>query len=213
MNKSTSSRLAAFALAWSAWAWPGHPALAHEGEDHSHDEPAAASSVPATVQGEGPRASSQTETFELVVVLSPAHAGQDAGEAALAKATAPVLTLYLDTFETNTPVADAKVEVESGAFKAVARMQAPGVYVVSAPPLARAARHAMTVAVETAEAADLLDLALDTRAAAPGAAHEDGALDTFFRFAWKAGAGVLAFLVVLGLLKAVDRVRKSGKPS
>ncbi|MES2089528.1 MAG: hypothetical protein V4532_06065, partial [Pseudomonadota bacterium] len=79
---------------------------AHGGEDHG--EPAAT----PVLLGQAPRAQAQTEDFELVAVLTQAVAAES-------KAS-PVLTLYLDRFATNQPVGGATVEVESGAFKAVA---------------------------------------------------------------------------------------------
>ena len=74
-------------------------ASAHGGEDHGE----AAAPVIGTAMA--PRASAQTEDFELVAVL-----------------TGQTLTFTLDRFATNAPVLDALVEVESGSgLKAVAK--------------------------------------------------------------------------------------------
>jgi hypothetical protein len=145
MNRLLLALLAAFAAV---------SAQAHGGEDHG----AEAASPPPPQAGQAPRASAQTEEFELVAVL-------DRGGA-----PPPVLTLYLDRYGTNQPVADATVEVESGAFKATARPAAPGVYTVPGVAFAAPGRHPLTVSVQTADSADLLDATLQTEATAAVAA-------------------------------------------
>ena len=160
---------------------PMSVALAHEGHDHADEDPVAA---PPT--DTGPRATRQTEDFELV-------ARMDGG----------TLTLHLDDFATNEPVRGAKVEIDSGAFKAVAGMQAPGVYTTSAPALAKPGRHAMTVSVEAGDKADLLDVTLETPAAGMGeetAGHDHHGGLALGPWAWAlAAAALLAVAVVLGL--------------
>jgi hypothetical protein len=147
-------------------------ALAHGGEDHGGE----AAAPPPALAGQAPRASAQTEEFELVVVL-------DRGGAA-----PPVLTLYLDRYGSNQPVADAAVEVESGAFKATARPAAPGVYTVPGAAFAAPGRHPLTVSVQTADSADLLDATLQTEAAAPVPA---AAVAGIPRWAWALPLAVL----------------------
>lgn len=205
MNRLPLAWLTAIVLTVS-----GQPAWAHGDEDHSHDEPAVASTTgtqtaaqTAKPDGASTRAASQTETFELVAVLSPA-APPPADTAGDAKASnAPTLTIYLDDFATNAPVANAKVEVESGAFKAVATMQSAGIYSTPAPALAKPGRYPLTVSVETEATADLLDVVLDTSAAgSPGnarAGHGD-ASHGVGRWAWGLGAAIaLALIAVVGI--------------
>ena len=125
---------------------------AHGGEDHGE---AAAAPPPAQ---QAPRASAQTDDFELVAVLTGVHKpGASEHEH---PAAGPVLTLYLDHYAPNAPVAGATVEVESGAFKAVAQQVAPGEYTVAAVALAQPGRYPLTVSVQTQEGADLLDAVL-----------------------------------------------------
>ena len=134
---------------------------AHGGEDHGE---AAAAPPPAQ---QAPRASAQTDDFELVAVLTGLHKpGASEHEHPSA---GPVLTLYLDHYASNAPVAGATVEVESGAFKAVAQQVAPGEYTVAAVAFAQPGRYPLTVSVQTQEGADLLDAVLQYQAPASAA--------------------------------------------
>lgn len=124
-------------------------ALAHEGHDHA-DAP-----VPSVAVA--PRAIALTDDFELVAALED---GQ--------------LTIYLDRFATNEPVADAQVEVDEGAGAIAAPQIAPGVYRVPGARSAAPGSHALTVSVQAGDVSDLLLVALDVPAAsgslpAPGA--------------------------------------------
>ena len=126
-------------------------AHAHGGEDHEHGPAVVA---PAASQPT-PRASAQTDSFELVAALQP-------GEP-------PVLLLYLDDFDTNTPIPDAEVELESGPFKARAKAISPGVYAVPAGAFAQAGTYPLTVSVQAGERADLLDATLTVAPPQPDA--------------------------------------------
>jgi hypothetical protein len=118
------------------------PVWAHEGEDHG------AQATPASVGEIAPRATAQTEEFELVAVL---EGGQ--------------LSLSLDRFATNEPVADAQVEVESGAFRAVATQVAPGLYALSGDSFTHPGRYPLLIEVEVGDSADLLTTTLAVAAA------------------------------------------------
>lgn len=152
-------------------------ARAHGGEDHSHE------SAPAMTGGIAPRASAQSEEFELVAVLADGR-----------------LTLYLDRHADNAPVPDAAVEVESGAFKAVAAQIAPGVYAVPGQVFAQPGRHPLTISVQAGDAADLLTAALDLAPPAAGVAHAHGWGEWMI---WGAAGGLLA--VAGGLVLARRR--------
>lgn len=120
------------------------PAAAHEG--HSHEEaPPPVAGLPAA-----PRFEAAGETFELVGVLEDAQ-----------------LTLYLDQFASNAPVADARIEVEAPSFKGVAEQVAPAVYRLAAAPLQVPGRHALTLTVEAADTVDLLGATLQVATPAP----------------------------------------------
>ncbi|WP_052162327.1 hypothetical protein [Aquabacterium sp. NJ1] len=131
------------------------PAWSHGGEDHG-DAPAL-----STPTQQAPRASAQTDSFELVAVLNQGDAPQ-----------APTLTIYLDKVDTNEPVDQASIDVESGAFKASAKPVAPGVYSVPAAALAKPGRYPLTFTVQSADNADLLDATLVTTPHGATAGHE-----------------------------------------
>lgn len=150
--------LLALTLAVSAPLW------AHEGHDNA----------PATqvVEPEAaPRAVAESEAFELVAILG-AHG----------------LTLYLDRYDSNEPVAGARIEVESGAIRAVAVAQAPGVYTLLGEVFTRPGTHPLTVTVEAGETMDLLATTLVV--GEPDRAHAEPArlLPAWF---WLAGGGAL----------------------
>lgn len=160
-------------------------AWAHGGEDHDHGAPASA----PVQMGQAPRASAQTEDFEMVAVL---------------QGTPPVLTLYVDRFARNEPVDGAIVELESGALKVVAKPVAPGVYTVPGQAFSQPGRYPLTVSVQTADGADLLDAILQyeapvAQAAAPGLAG---------RGLWAWGAGVVALVTAASLARR-RRTRKT----
>jgi cobalt-zinc-cadmium efflux system membrane fusion protein len=152
------------------------PAWPHGGEDHG-DSP-----LPPLVQaGQAPRAEAQTDDFELVAVLTGADTAT------------PLLTLYLDRFDTNEPVPDATIEVESGAFKATAKQVSPGVYSVPGQAWAKPGRYPLTISVESAVGADLLGTTLQYEAPVAKVA----AAQPLWRSPWAWGAGVVLLLTVI----------------
>ena len=104
-----------------------------------------------------PRTSAQSDEFELVAVLAEGK-----------------LTLYLDRYADNAPVPDAEVEIESGAFKAVAAQVAPGVYTVPGQAFAQPGKYPRTISVQAGDAADLLTATLDLAPPAAGVEHAHG---------------------------------------
>lgn len=118
------------------------PALAHGDEDHG--EKRATAPPPAQVRATAPRAEAQTEAFELVAKLEEGW-----------------LMLTIDRFETNEPVVNAQVEVDTGGVQAVAQPTAPGVYRVDQPVLRQPGTYPLTVSVEAADSADLLTVTLE----------------------------------------------------
>jgi hypothetical protein len=105
-----------------------------------------------------------------------------------------VLTLYLDRFATNAPVAGATVEVESGAFKAVAKQVEPGVYTVAGQVFAKPGRYPLTVSVQTDDGADLLEALLQYEA--PKAAAPESAPAWRKLGGWAAGLALV--LIIAG---------------
>lgn len=142
---------------------------AHGGEDHGEGN------APVTSAGIAPRAVALSEEFELVAVLTEGR-----------------LTVYLDRYADNAPVADAEIEIESGTMKSVAVQVAPGVYALSGDAFANPGRYPLTVSVQAGENSDLLTAALEV--AAPAAARAQK------RTAWAFWGGALALLVGAALL-------------
>ena len=138
-------------ISFLAAAFLASAAWAHGGEDHGD------AAAPALAGDVAPRTSAQSDEFELVAVLA-------AGK----------LTLYLDRYADNSPVPDAEIEIESGAFKAVAAQIAPGVYAVPGQAFAQPGKHPLTISVQAGEAADLLTATLDLAAPQTGVEHAHG---------------------------------------
>jgi hypothetical protein len=133
-------------------------------------------------QGSGtaaPKLEAKSELFELVATLA-------GGE----------LSILVDRYDTNEPVLGAKVEVEAGPHKAVAKFHGDhGDYAVDDPALLKAleqsGEHALVFTVAAGEQIDLLDGTLRVGAQA---AHDDHAHDQILtrRNALTAGAVLLA---------------------
>ena len=158
-------------------------AWSHGGEDHSHD-----AAAPAMANDIAPRATTQTEDFELVAVLADGK-----------------LTLFLDRSASNEPVADAEIEVESGAFKAVAAQLAPGIYALPGEAFANPGKYPLSISVQAGDTADLLTATLDLAPPA-GVEHVAGWDKWARRVAWGASGALL--LAGAGLVAVRRRHRK-----
>jgi len=126
--------------------WPAL-ALADAGHDHG----AAPSAVSTT---RAPRLEAQSESYELLAVLENGK-----------------LTLYLDRFATNEPVSDARIEIESGAFKAVAQPGADGVYTAPGEAFAQPGPYPLVFTIQAADGPDLLNGTLTVPQPAGQSAH------------------------------------------
>jgi hypothetical protein len=140
-------------LSASAFAAPG----AHGPNGEHLDGPAQTASAGSAV----PRMEAKSETFELV-----AHLRDDE------------LSMLVNRFETNEPVLDAKVEVESGQVKAVAKFHSDlGDYAIDDPTFLKALKapgaHALVITVLAGSDADLLEGTLNTEGAAAGGHSHD----------------------------------------
>ncbi len=156
-----------------------------------------------------PRVQAQSESFELVAELQ-------AGE----------LVIWVDRYTTNEPVLGAKLEVESGALKAMASFRAAqGDYAVSDAALLKAlavpGEHTLVFTLVAGSDSDLLDGTLVSaagNAAGPGDhGHAHGADDhghghdhALERTAW-AGAGLAGLLLLGGVAWRRKNRRAAGK--
>lgn len=156
-----------------------------DGHTHAVQTPV----VLAPVSSVSPRMSSQTEQFELVGVLQ----GQ-------------VLTLYLDQFGTNTPVAKAQIEMESGAWKGTATEVAPAVYTVPAEMLAQPGKYPLAITVQAGDATDLMDATLEV---GPVTVPNAETSRTLLRGNWTVWSGALALVVAAMALVFIRRKRSS----
>jgi hypothetical protein len=141
------------------------PALAHEGHEHA----AAPVALPQTGN---PRASTFSEDFELVAELDGHQ-----------------LRLYLDRYADNSPVLDASIEVESGAWKASAQLDGDS-YRVADAPFTAGSSNPLIFTIVTPDSADLLETTLEVPGEVVPTAHSS-------RWPWlAAGAALLAGLAL-----------------
>lgn len=123
-----------------------HGAAAHEGHDHGAQAPAA----PATV---APRGEAYSERFELVAV-----------------AQGKTLAIYLDDYRTNTPVAQADIEVETPDGPVAAKALGDGVYQLDAPFLETGGRIDLIVTVNAGGDPEIMPVAIGMPPADAGSA-------------------------------------------
>lgn len=153
-----------------------------------------------------PRLEAKSETFELVATL---YSGE--------------LSVLIDRFETNEPVLNATLEVESGGLKAKATFHADqGDYAVDDPRLLallhKAGEHGVVFTLVAGKDSDLLDGTLvtggsDPAGVAAGKAHGHDDLGhghELERAAW-VGAGVAALGLIGGVAWWRQRRRDAGK--
>lgn len=157
--------------------------FAHGDEDHG------ANATPTATISAAPRAEAQTELFELLI--TPQN-GQ--------------LTIYLDDYANNQPVANAKIEIESGTWKAVASEFEQGTYRVAAPQFTKPGNYPLVFTVTAGENADLIETTLTvSTATAPTATGNR--LPVWW---WLAGTLLAAMLAAAVLLKR-HQSKRQGK--
>ncbi len=175
--KQARALLLATVIAFPAWAG------GDSSDGHTHAAPAP---MPAPITTGALRAVAATEEFELVATLEGKK-----------------LVVYLDRFASNEPVTKANVEVDGGEMKGVASEIAPGTYALDLATALSPGKHALIIAIEAGDTADLLTATLDISPAAAGEEHVHGWSK---RIIWIV-AGLL--LLAAGALLAVRRRYKS----
>jgi hypothetical protein len=184
MIPTFSYRIPVHALALSTLLLLGTPAFAGPGHDHDHDRSASASAAAAS-----PRFAAQSDLFEIVGI-----------------ARNQTLTLYLDRYASNEPVAGAKIEYELNGRAGVAASTPEGTYTLALDEIKTPAELALTFTITAGNEVDLLagNLSLPD----PHAGHDHGPAG------WRAwalyGAAGAALLVVVGLLMLALRRRRTG---
>lgn len=156
-------------------------AFGHGGEDHG-------APVPTASQVVSPRATAVSDAFEMVAVLEGRK-----------------LVIYLDQFASNAPVPGARVEVEGGALKGVAKELAPGVYALDAASLP-AAKYPLVISIDTADTADLMAATLDV------AQPQAEVIHVHQRSEWVVWGSAGALALVGGALWRARRQRKLKEP-
>jgi hypothetical protein len=148
--------------------------------------------APADAASTTTRSEAQSELFELVATSGN---GQ--------------LTVFLDRFATNEPVTGAKVEVESGNWKAVAQENGDGSYRIKTEQFGKPGRYPLQFTVQAGADADLMETTLIVAEAAESDAApspwSSGAL-------WRAGAALaaLTILATFAIRLKRPRVGRSG---
>ncbi|MEO8118586.1 MAG: hypothetical protein ABI606_04590 [Rhodoferax sp.] len=172
-------------LSFALTAWAGGDGS--DGHTHAAQVPV----VSAPISAASPRITTETDQFELVGVLE-----------------GKVLKLYLDQFGTNTPVTKAQIEVESGAWKAVATEVSPAVYAVPVELLTKPGKHPLAITVQAGDVSDLMNATLEVGQASAASA---GAEHTHFWGEWAVWWGAAALSLAAVTLVVIRRRRHSRK--
>ena len=162
-------------------------AQAHGADDHEHATTAGLMTQVA------PRASAQTEDFELLMVLQGRQ-----------------LIIYLDRFADNQPVLDAQLELESAGLKAIAKQSSPGVYVLDLPKgwLEKSGKYAFSISVEVGDLGDVMTASLEIPEL--NDTHQDAHASAFSTW-WKWLLAATLLLIAATLAYAIwRRKQRSG---
>ena len=175
--------------------------FAHNGEDHGADEQAV---QPVAVSTVGSRAYANSELFELVLV-TPAAAHLELPHSANAKSehdagATQQLTIYLDYFADNSPVADAVIEIDANGFSGKANMVQPGVYLLAVPTL-QPQRYAISFTIEAGDDLDLLSTELDLTSTSQELPHQHSWTEYRLQLLF-AGAALILVLLLWRLAKS-----------
>jgi hypothetical protein len=137
----------------------------------------------------GPRIEAQSDLFEIVGEVQNG-----------------LMTLFLDRYDTNEPVVDAKIDVEAGPLKGSAPANADGTYTFKHAALTQPGQLPVTFTITAGRDSDLLTGELLIRD--PGAAKVNGNDDTLWkRWWWAAGGLFLLAGIAIGWWSRRDRVK------
>jgi hypothetical protein len=164
--------------------------LAHGDEDHGGGKPVVVGT--AGLLTSLATAETHSEEFEL-----------------LAQLKGKTLQVYLDRYSDNAPVENAKIEVESGAFKTQLKAITPGKYEAEAIAISGIGEHALVFTIVAGEQSDLLEATLKVGEAPVAKAEHTAASQKLW---WWVGSGVAGIMAIAALLLLRQRrlVSKSG---
>jgi cobalt-zinc-cadmium efflux system membrane fusion protein len=172
---------ALFAAVLALLAFGSSRLIAHEGHDHE-------AALAAPSQPGAPRLEALSNSFELVAMA------QGGG-----------LTIWLDRFETNEPVPDATIEVETPAGPQTASVQPDGTYRLPAPWSDKPGAYDLIFTVTAGGDVDMLTATLQVAPPAASAAAPPGRSATFDSTSL-AGAGLAG--LILGSLLSIGLRRR-----
>ncbi len=162
------------------------PAMAGPGHDHGDAAPAA-SGAPTS-----PRFEAHSDLFEVVGVVNGSS-----------------LSLTIDRFATNEPVPNAKVELESGAFKGIGKFSAEHAdYDFEGLSFTKPGTYPISLTITAGDEVDILagNLVIPD----PEAGHVDAKKSTPAWWIWAAGAALLAGVAFVFFLSRRRRTAPYG---
>ena len=163
--------------------------LAFAGPGRDHGDAASAAGGTAS-----PRIAAHSDLFELVGIVEN---GQ--------------MTVYLDRYASNEPIANAKIEFESGAQKGVAQPQADGTYLIKFDALAKPGQLSFSFTIAAGTETDLLTGDLEIGDHHEDDHHEDDHAETE-RPWWHWLGYAFAVVIALGIAVLYTRRVKSTRP-
>lgn len=186
MTLMTVTRTTLIAIACSVLLWSLPPVALSSPGAHGPGGEHLDAKAAATGGSSRPRMETQSELFELVATL---HDGE--------------LSILIDRYETNEPVLNAELEVESSGVKAKAKFHTDhGDYAIDDPALLKKLQapgeHALVFTIIAGKDSDLLNGVLITRAATADHGHDHDDHDHALEYAAWAGLALLG-LVIAGI--------------
>ena len=177
------------ALLFSAWLATSVTAIvahAHEGHDDSAPSPSAA------IAGGNPRVEATSDLFEIVGIVENG-----------------VMTIFLDRYATNDPIANARIEIEIGPVKGSTQQSPDGTYTFKHAVLSQPAQLPVTFAVAAGGDSDLLtgDLVISD----PNAVNAYSTIDFVWKWWWWAAGGLVlgGVLAIAWLLRRRQRLKET----
>ena len=171
-------------------------ANAFAGPGHDHGAPAASAAATGPV---APRFSTHSDLFEVVGTVDGPH-----------------LDVQIDRFGDNTPVTDAKVEIESGKLKLTGKLlEDSGTYEFDATGMKENGTYPLVITISSGKTTDILaaDLVVGQQASGHhgGLMHElEELMASPRRFAASVAAVLLGIVGFIWLLKRRRSLKKGG---